>query len=209
MNRTKKTVFNIFGSILCAVCVQVLPGNDTGGIFVVADTCSQNNTYRLDGAEVVHVGQGDHHDRKYDEMVKFFEFEFDTAEAEEGHYCHQHMHIFPSDALKKKYETSTPFLYATVILLLFLFTACVFLVYDWIVTNHQSRTQAKANKTQAIVQELFPGHVAAKLFQAGRTDSAETSEPQDLLDGRQSTHGAKSPTTTIAELYPASTVLCK
>jgi hypothetical protein len=82
--------------------------------------------------------------------------------------------------------------------LLFIFTAGVFLVYDWMVTNRQSKTQAKANKTNAIVQELFPGHVAAKLFQAGRKDSAETS-----------THGSKSPTTTIAELYPAATVLCK
>jgi hypothetical protein len=194
---------------MCVVCVQVLPGNGTGGIYVVADTCGQNNTYRLDGAEVVLVGQGDLHDRKYDDMVKFFQFEFDTAEAEEGSYCHQHVHIFPSDALKKKYQTSIPFLYATVILLLFIFTAGVFLVYDWIVTNRQNKTQAKANKTNAIVQELFPGHVAAKLFQAGRKDSAETSGPQDLLDSRQSIHGPKPPMTTIAELYPASTVLCK
>jgi Na+-translocating ferredoxin:NAD+ oxidoreductase RnfG subunit len=116
---------------------------------------------------------------------------------------YQHIHIFPTDKMRKSFQTSTPILYAIIILVLFSFTAVVFVAYDYFVTSRQNRTQEKANKTNAIVQELFPGHVAAKLFQSG---SEALESAKDAVDGMGT---GQAPVTTIAELYPAATVLCK
>jgi hypothetical protein len=54
----------------------------------VADICGENNTYIITGAEALFMGKGDLHDVQYNDMEHFFEFEFDTAEADEGQYCH-------------------------------------------------------------------------------------------------------------------------
>jgi hypothetical protein len=85
---------------------------------------------------------------------------------------------------------------------MFAFTAIVFLVYDWFVATRQKNTESKASKSNAIVQELFPGNVAMRLFE-GAGDGGNR---------QPGLHGSVSPsdagTKTIAELHPAATVLC-
>ena len=175
--------------------VQVLPEGQHG-ITVVAESCGSNNTFIINGAEVEFLGDGDRHDAKYDSMQVRADFiNFDSVVEEAVDHCHHSVYIFPTDALKATYETKKPLHYAMIIASIFIFAAMVFVVYDWFVTNRQNNTERKATKSNAIVQELFPGNVAAKLFDTEQIGAYANS----------SLGNAK----TIAELYPAATVLCK
>jgi hypothetical protein len=191
----------------------VLP-EGRGNVIVVADSCGMNNTFLIRGsADIEFVGTGDRHDKAFANTETFFEFEFDTHRQNEGSYCHQHIHMFATRAMKASFETNAPILYATVIVLLFLFTEVVFLFYDSMVNARQNRTQTKADTQEAIVQELFPGNVAAKLYKRESMDvdddndhGADSSLLNGMLGGSKDSSGAAR--TTIADLYPAATVLC-
>lgn len=164
---------------------------------VVTESCGKNNTYKIRGRDAVFVGEGALHDKKYDAMARYFEFESDTFH-NSLNFCHQHVYIFPTDTLKKSYQTKKPIHYAAIIVSMFIFAALIFFMYDWFVTNRQNKTEQKADQTSAIVRELFPGNVAAKLFDSERKDN-------DMVGDV----GVNSSRKTIAELYPAATVLCK
>lgn len=136
------------------------------------------------------------------EFVKFLSNN-DTAATE----CEHILHIYPTHDSKTSYETKQPFYYAGIIVLVFVFASAVFIVYDCFVTKFQNRTEQKASQSSAIVQELFPGNVAAQLFGAKSADEAN-----NLSVGGSSIGNGPNSTSrgnTIADLYPAATVLCK
>jgi hypothetical protein len=88
---------------------------------------------------------------------------------------------------------------------IFIFAAIVFVVYDWFVSKRQNNTEKKADKSNGILQELFPGNVAAKLFETEWDGGATASGPQFGPKPNDTISSSK----TIADLYPDATVLCK
>lgn len=171
------------------------------GIVVVAEICGYNRTFTINGLEALFLGDGDLHDPKYDNLVLFSEFEnfffgVKLDEVEDDSECRHRIRVFPTDALRANFETKRPIRYAFVVVAIFAFAGLVFFAYDWFVTNRQNNTEKHASKSDAIVRELFPGNVASQLFESGRNE-------RELV-----TIGAAS-TTTIAQLHPAATVLCK
>ena len=136
-------------------------------------------------------------------VANFVNFGFgpESAHAEEG--CLHRVYVFPTDSMKLSYKTDQPILYAGIVFSIFVFTAIVFLVYDCFVTSRQSNTEKHAHKSDSIVQELFPGHVAAQVFESRANRTSD-----DTTDQFGFGFGA-APSTTIAELYPFATVLCK
>jgi hypothetical protein len=162
----------------------------------VADNCGINNTYIIEGDEAKFIGTGDLHERRYDSMVHIFEFSLDANSS----YCHHNIHIFPTMALQESFRTNKPFLYAAITCILFSFSGVVFLLYDWFVGTRQQNTEEKANKSAGILQQLFPEKVAERLFEPTRESTRAVLSAPEIGDG-------EAP--TIAELYPAATVLCK
>ena len=150
------------------------------------------------------LGDGDLHDDTFDDIgisAKFVDYGVDPGSANVGSGCSHSVVIFPTESLKEKFQTEKPVVYARFVFAMFVFSACVFLVYDCFVTNRQSNTEQRAKNSDSIVQELFPGNVAAQLFETrGKRADDENAHKTEI---------STVPHTTIAELYPAATVLCK
>jgi hypothetical protein len=94
--------------------------------------------------------------------------------------------------------------YAFIIVGIFSFAALVFIAYDCFVTNRQSRTELQADKSNAIVQDLFPGEMATRLY--NNTETGDTSK------GTLSLHKngfGRVDRNMIADLHPEATVICK
>ena len=110
-----------------------------GLICVLRDTCGDEFTYRLDGPHATYVGEGDLHDRRYDDLEFYTEFasfvDFSDADndAIDAH-CEYSLHIFPSLELEEAYHSKKPFLFTVAVVLVFFFTSLIFMVYDFLVS---------------------------------------------------------------------------
>ena len=159
----------------------------TNGIVVVLhDTCGDHFTYELHGPKAVFIGEGDLHDHAYNHL------EFDTEFAPFLHHnfsetlehCEYDLRIFPSATLESAYRTERPGIYTAVVVLVFFFTAMVFVLYDYLVQRRQEKVMATAKRTNAIVSSLFPKNVRDRIMK----DAAEQAE-QDLKDNKKSIFG--------------------
>jgi CHASE domain len=184
---------------------NVLPDGLGGDIVVVIDSCGVQSTFQLNGPEAAFIGDGDLHDPKYDDMEVFDYFVgSDTKSTTSDNQCPHIVHVFPTSALEHTFVTSTPMNYAFVIVGIFTFAALVFIAYDCFVTNRQSRTEQQADKSNAIVQDLFPGEMATRLYNNTETgDSAK-----DTLSLHKNGFG-RVDRNMIADLHPEATVICK
>jgi len=169
---------------------------------VVVKSCDYNSTYVIHGNEVEYLGQGgDLHDTKYDSMVISASIVAHGDEETEHHHCFHTIYIFPSDELKPTYESNKPMQYTLIVVAIFVFSALVFFMYDYFVTTRQQKTEHKAKKSTAILQELFPGSVAAQLFDNNKEKKDDNNEFGEQAE--TSTGNVRS----IAEFYPEATIL--
>jgi hypothetical protein len=176
---------------------------------VVADSCGLNNTFAIHGGESVFLGKGDLHDAKYNSM----EISAHFVEFESGHlapeHCHHKLHIFPMDSLKSEHMTNRPIFLCAGIIALFLCSGIMFLIYDWLVSNRQTNTEQKARKANTIVRGLFPADVASQLYD-DKQEGAGGPSSLRMGNGPLTNTGATATgSNTIAQLYPAATVLCE
>jgi hypothetical protein len=184
------------------------------GIEVVVTSCSSSSTFSINGGNATFRGSGDLHNTKYDDMGMSDEFvtyparesTVSTVSTTGAGQCQHRVSIYPTTTMEAKYITNDPIIYAISAVLIFVFATTVFLVYDWFVSNRQSRTEMRAEKSSAIVQELFPGDVATQLFEQPVPSKAEKSTTAlARFEGSQPEPLERS---TIAEMYPETTVLC-
>lgn len=167
--------------------------------YIVVQSCDTNSTYKLVGSEVIFVGLGDKYAGDFRRFSVTGQFVNSTDEEQEMGACSHKVHVFPSDAMKSQFTSSKPAICASVIVSIFFFSGLVFIVYDFFVTNRQKHTEKKAETSNAIVQELFPGDVAAKLY----TTPTTTTPGGSTVDVGSLTF-AKAP---IADFYPATTIM--
>jgi hypothetical protein len=179
---------------------NVLPnGESNDGIIIVTQSCDIMNTFRVDGSKATFMGKGDLHNAAYNAMKITEDFGEVTSVA--AFPCAHFLNIYPSEQLYARYKTSKPTQYSITVSMIFVFAALVFVAYDYFVTTRQSRTEEKASKSNAIVQDMFPGDVAARLL--------KDQEKSSGLSALQSSGFGKVDRTAIAELHPEATVLCK
>lgn len=185
---------------MCFALKILQEGQD--GIVVVLESCGTNFTFIMHGAEAEFIGQGDLHDESYNELVLVEDIAAIHHEDESNQQCHHTLHIFPSDTLKSTYETNKPWQYTLIVVAIFVFSVLMFFVYDYYVANRQMKTEKKASKSSAIIQELFPGSVALQLFDKEK-NSRENRKTEAFGDCSSSVENERS----IAEFYPEATVL--
>ena len=167
---------------------------------VVLESCDHNATFAVNGNVATYVGDGDSHDSKYD-MLEVLASAVVLGQEKHSDRCMHAVHLFPSDELKASFETSKPLHYALVVVGIFVFSALVFLVYDYLVATRHQKTAQKASKSAAILQELFPGRLVAQLFEVDnkkKTDQNEFGQKNDA---------GPSDGPSIADFYPEATVL--
>jgi hypothetical protein len=156
---------------------NILPEGVDGMVVVLHDTCGDHYTYQLDGPKAIFLGEGDLHDTRYDylevdtEFASFLQHNFsDTHE-----HCEYDLRIFPTKEMEDVYTSNKPILYTLVVVLVFVFTAMVFVLYDCLVQRRQDKVMATAKRTNDIVSSLFPSNVRDRILK-----DAEEQAEQDM-----------------------------
>ena len=144
-------------SPLVAIIIAILPWhnnflnlvpNGVNGIYVVVrNTCNQEFTYQVNGPEVAYLGIGDLHDSAYDHLEVTAAYEAFSSTK----YCEFSLHIYPSDEFRAGYITNMPKVYTGAVVLIFVLTALVFIMYDCLVERRQQKVMTTANRSNAIV----------------------------------------------------------
>ena len=134
---------NVVGALVAAIPWSLyfeglLHEGANGLICVLKNTCGDEFTYRLDGPEAHYLGEGDRHDRYYDDFEFITEFapfvDFTNADDDSiAAHCEYSLHIYPSAALEEAYHSKKPFLFTIAVVMVFIFTSLIFMVYDFLV----------------------------------------------------------------------------
>jgi Adenylate and Guanylate cyclase catalytic domain len=203
---------------------NILTEKSDGIVVVVENPCAQSFTYQIFGPRVVYLGVGDLHDSKYDDIVvssSIIELKnYTTGNAHyngapiNADYCPSTIHVYPSDTMKADFMSKDATFFLVSVIMIFLFTSCVFFIYDCYVERRQLRVTSAAKYSSAIVSSLFPSTVRELIFP----------KPDDAHKARRRLSGfcTESPasvedlscdTTTpiignpIAQIYPDTTVI--
>lgn len=145
------------------------------------------------------------HEDSYTHLGQSVTF-FDNKDEYSELSCPMTIYVFPVGSFAKQFQTDEPLLSAVFVVFIFAFTSCVFAVYDCFVSRRQVITEQKAKKSTAIVQELFPGDTAAMLFESEPEPTPRRSAAGTAASVSET--GSSTNLSMIAELHPASTVLC-
>jgi hypothetical protein len=149
---------------------NILPENSAGVMVVLTNTDDQVFTYRIDGKYVTYLAPEDLHDSKYNSLeVKADVAEFLKMHAgpetrsytavdvnEDG--VRYFLHVYPSDELRDRFETSKPAVYSTVVAFAFIITCSMFLIYDCVVSRRQQSMmeQIKLTNREKTSHETAP-----------------------------------------------------
>jgi hypothetical protein len=157
---------------------NLLPDGVKGFVVDVKDSCGSEITYRIDGENATLMGAGDLHDPNYDYLNvsrSFAEFsgianaeDYKLLNEEEDHHhshCFYTLNVYPSSELENTYISNKPAIYSSVVVLVFFFTAMVFIMYDYLVTRRQTVVLSAAARTQALVSSLFPKSVQQRMLE--------------------------------------------
>ncbi|CAB9517391.1 Receptor-type guanylate cyclase gcy [Seminavis robusta] len=200
----------------------ILPEKKVGIYVVLSDSCGGNFTYIINGKDVVAAGEGDQHQRRYDDMVRTTSLESVTSIDDgteqglpimQGH-CNVNVQVYPSNEFHSIYNTNIPAFMTAAVVLIFVCTALLFIMYDRLVERRQRLVMANAEQTNAIVSSLFPKQVRDRLMQQaapvkdanGRSSSfmAPNRRLKGYLNGVEDDDMCLAP---IADLFPHCTVL--
>jgi hypothetical protein len=188
-----------------------------GIVVVLNDSCGGEYTYVINGEEVESIGAGDMHDRKYDDNKRSTSFALLENIADgtrhglplHQEHCSILLDVYPSNTFYDMNSTNTPVVITVCVALVFLLTACMFLLYDRLVERRQAIVLRKAEQTTAIVASLFPENVRDRLI-AGTSDKntkglvAPNHRLKSFLSGSEEDDKSSQP---IADLFPHCTVL--
>eukprot|EP00980_Cylindrotheca_fusiformis_P001909 scaffold437_cov111-Cylindrotheca_fusiformis.AAC.7 len=127
-------------------------------------------TYQIDGSKAIALGEEDLHDTRFDSLEvteTFIDLGIDHSKVPDG-FCVPTLtlHVYPSETLEKKFETHNRVIYTSVVVIIFIFTVLVFLLYDFVVGRLQRKVMDRINKQDMIVANVFPSAIRDRLYQA-------------------------------------------
>ena len=184
----------------------------TGAFLVnIQDHCGADFTYVING-ETATFHNGDLHNIKYDEKATFWTYGNDF----DGDGCFYNWTVYPSDDFRAQFKTTNPMVYTATVVLVFAFTALVFVLYDTMVQRRQAKVLSSATRSKAIVSSLFPKGVGERLMEeventsTGRVQLGARSNLAEYLNDKKEWKAsvAKLRTTKpLADLFPEATVM--
>ena len=121
-------------------------------------------TYLIEGSKATYLGEGDHHDSKYDflECASTIAPLYSNSSIED--LCVYDLHIYPAAEMEDQHMTNKSWTFAFVVVIAFVLFAMVFVAYDNYVMLRQKKMEATANLTNAIVSSLFPANVRDRIM---------------------------------------------
>eukprot|EP00980_Cylindrotheca_fusiformis_P027885 scaffold22563_cov128-Cylindrotheca_fusiformis.AAC.2 len=173
-------------------------------------------SYQIDGPNAVLLGEADLHDPQYDALVvsqKFVDLDVDQSLLPEGSCLPElTLHVYPSAELEDTFQTENSTIYTIVVVVIFVFTSLVFLLYDFSVGRRQRTVMDRIVKQDKIVSDVFPTAIRDRLYgnQAKKTTSGHYNEADEGTLGLDETIYGKSSgigSTPLADLFPSVTVV--
>ena len=218
--------------------LDLLPEDAEGIQVVIHTECNgkeQSVTYDLVGAGIELLGEGDLHDPTHEDMVVVEHFRplkvfspgglatssdssidrrldsEDEAYHEQASHqlgCAYEIRIYPAESYRQGFIDNQPVIYTVVGVSAILCAAILFMVYDWFVQQRQKKMMATANRTNAIVNSLFPETVQERLFDKPDVDDGQAGQSKKLQGAnRNIAAGIKRPSKPIADLFASATVM--
>ena len=159
--------------------------------FVVENTCGQQHTFEIKGREVVHLGVGDKHDKRFDHLrqsttekdfLLYWEAQQRDIPLPDGYKdyfqggdifkpnddapsnCEYTLHFYPTRLFQESFLSSGPQNYTIGVVCMSVFTIIIFVVYDCVVQRRQHVVMKTAVRCFAIVSSLFPPRVRDRLM---------------------------------------------
>jgi Adenylate and Guanylate cyclase catalytic domain len=125
--------------------------------------------------------------------------------------------LYPTQEFEDTYKNNFP-IYATLgVVLIFVVTSLVFILYDVLVARRFRRIEASATRSNAIVSSLFPAQVRDRLMEtaddggkSGGGTALDFTSPKLMsphLFGVTGAKHANSKSAPIADLFPSATVM--
>lgn len=174
----------------------ILPDNVHGLIAVVKNSAGQAFTYKIDGKVATFLGMEDLHERQFDEMTvsaEYSSFAEGASQLEgdyngvsvDNDYLSYSIHVYPSAEFQAQYLTTNPAIYTAAMVIIFVLTAGIFIMYDCYVERRQKVVMTTAARSTAVVKSLFPENVRDRLMEEATPDTKKKTasrEVQSLLD---------------------------
>jgi hypothetical protein len=182
---------------------NVVQEGANGIVCVVTDSCGNDMTYELNGPKSTFLANADLHDKRFDSCMHSVQLE--TYETIVEGMCVHELKVYPSAAFRATYETSKPAVYTCVILLAFVVTAVLLIIYDTMITRRHGKLMRTAIRTSNLVASMFPENVRDRLMEEGIRDEGKTSVFNG--QGGLSSGGEGFKTKPIADFFPEVTIM--
>jgi hypothetical protein len=189
---------------------------------VISNTCNQVMTFLIEGPNVMFVGEGDHHDSKYNYMGEEALFagiadlhELLDKGLNESDQCVYYQTMYPTYQFEKNEQSAQPFFMALAIVAVAFFIVTGFIAFDYMVSKRQRELMKTARKQHAIVSSLFPRAIQKQLME-------EADNEEKFGKGKLSTLGKAglrnylneedrvnevTDSKPIADLFPDTTIM--
>lgn len=187
---------------------SILPDYIKGLVCVLSASTGQVYSYTIRGDDVEFMGEGDLHDPNYDEYQEQVEARL-LLEGDEdaGKFIIYTLTLYPSEEFEAQYKTKKPAVYASGAVLIFFFTAAIFLLYDHLVEDRQERTSRLARQSGNIVEAMFPPAFRERLYKVhGNADQQRRLSQRSRRDSDSSRAGVEeeSSSATKTEIVGSS-----
>jgi class 3 adenylate cyclase len=197
---------------------NILPQGVDGLVVNMKDSCGAGFSFEINGREALFTEDDRTLDSLYNDMVIRAPFaRFATVEEDDktNKGCTYELEIYPSQKFEATFESNEPWLFTSVVVLVFLFTAVAFMIYDVMVQRRQDKVMNTAKRTRDIVTSLFPKDVGLKLIEDAQAQAAlEANAKRGHLSSKASLKSYLDGTgdhmqensKPLADLFPATTV---
>jgi hypothetical protein len=98
--------------------------------------------------------------------------------------------MYPSQEFQDQYVTNKAAIYTAAVVLIFVCTAGLFLLYDYLVENRQQKTARLARQTSNIVDSMFPAAFRDRLYKSNATSPGGVSRRSSAGVSRRSSAGS-------------------
>jgi hypothetical protein len=207
---------------------NVLPYGTNNFVIQVKNSCGTIFWYLLQGPEAIYLGEDYEPDEELGYLVRSDDFATFARYEETGDkndtilHCSYTISVHPTSEYKEEFTTTKPLYLTVMVVVVFAFTAMVFVLYDFFVQRRNTKVLQTAQRTTAIVASLFPKNVARMLMaEEDRKHRKMTVSGKDKLrsffeggiDGAEAqndgcdTRGTVFKTKPIADFFPETTIM--
>jgi class 3 adenylate cyclase len=136
-------------------------------------------TYEVRGEDVTYLGRGDLH-HSYDDLEVSEPLSRFNEHKHHLHHapfnlgeCPYNLRVYPTSEFEAVYVTSTPIIFMSVVIIIFVFATGMFFVYTRLVDRRNAAVVKTANESNAIVNNLFPRGFRDRLVHNGNPEAEQ------------------------------------